>query len=230
MTRWFPVQEKSLQMKAVTTCIEILTKFKGSTDVKMAVRDGHITETIHIRNMVCNCCKLFLKEKLKDSGIIVHEISLGRARITYDSTVCSHETIDRMLHNYGFGLLENKEDRLVAEIKIAVIELIHHLNNVNSIVRKSDYLVEKLGFSYPYLSRLFSEHEHTTLEKYIIHQKIERIKHLIDEEEYSLSEIAYMMDYSSVQYLSNQFRKITGVTVSQYKAGAEIEKRGIDEL
>jgi len=217
-------------MDTCTKCIKILIKFKGSTGVKMAVRDGHITETIHIRNMVCNCCKLFLKEKLIDSGIIVHEISLGRAKITYDATVCSHETIDRMLHNYGFGLLENKEDRLVSEIKIAVIELIHHLNNVNSIVRKSDYLVEKLGFSYPYLSKLFSEHEQTTLEKYIIHQKIERIKHLIDEEEYSLSEIAYMMDYSSVQYLSNQFRKITGVTVSQYKSDNGIEKKGIDEL
>jgi AraC-like DNA-binding protein len=196
----------------------------------MAVQDGHITETIHIRNMICNCCKLFLKEKLESNGIIVHEVALGRARITYDASVISHETIDRVLQKYGFGLLENKEDRLVSEIKIAVIELIHHLNNVNSIVRKSDYLVEKLGFSYPYLSKIFSEHEQTTLEKYIIQQKIERIKHLIDEDEFSLSEIAYMMDYSSVQYLSNQFRKITGVTVSQYKAGNGTEKRGIDEF
>lgn len=196
----------------------------------MSIQDGHITETIHIRNMVCNCCRLFLKEKLEESGIIVHEVTLGRARVTYDATSISHETIHQVLNKYGFGLLENKEDRLVAEIKIAVIELIHHLNNVNSIVRKSDYLVEKLGFSYPYLSKVFSEHEATTLEKYTIYQKIERIKHLIDEEEYSLSEIAYMMDYSSVQYLSNQFRKITGVTVSQYKAGTEIEKKGIDEI
>ena len=185
---------------------------------------------IHIRNMVCNCCKLFLREKLETSGIVVHEVALGKARISYDTAAISHEEIDRILKKYGFGLLENKEDRLVSEIKIAVIELIHHLNNVNSIVRKSDYLVEKLGFSYPHLSKVFSDHEHTTLEKYIIHQKIERIKHLIDEEEYSLSEIAYMMDYSSVQYLSNQFRKITGVTVTQYKQGTEIEKKGIDEL
>jgi AraC-like DNA-binding protein len=196
----------------------------------MADQNSHITETIHIRNMVCNCCKLFLKEKLEDIGIFVHEVTLGKARITYDSAAISHEEIDRTLKKYGFGLLENKDDRLVSEIKIAVIELIHHLNNVNSIVRKSDYLVEKLGFSYPHLSKVFSDHEHITLEKYIIHQKIERIKHLIDEDEYSLSEIAYMMDYSSVQYLSNQFKKITGVTVTQYKHGTEIEKKGIDEL
>lgn len=180
--------------------------------------------------MVCNCCKILLKEKLENAGIAVHEISLGKARITYDRAAMSSDRLTHLLEKYGFGLLEDKDDKLVAEIKVAVIELIHQLNNVNSIVRKSDYIVEKLGYSYPYLSKLFSEHEHQTLEKYIILQKIERIKHLLDEDELSLSEIAYMMDYSSVQYLSNQFKKITGITVTQYKSGSEITTRGIDEL
>ncbi len=192
--------------------------------------NNYITETIHIRNMVCNCCKIFLKEKLEESGIKVLEISLGRARVSYNTEIIQHDKINRLLQKYGFSLLEKREDILVSEIKLAVIELIHHLNNVNSIVRKSDYLVEKLGFSYPYLSKIFSEHENNTLEKFIIGQKIERIKHMLDEEEYSLSEIAYMMDYSSVQYLSNQFKKITGVTVSQYKTGSEISKKGIDGI
>ncbi len=196
----------------------------------MTTGTGHITETIHIKNMVCNCCKLFLKEKLEESGIIVHEITLGKAGISYDNAVISHKKINRILNSYGFSLLENREAQLIGEIKIAVIELIHQLNNVNSIVRKSDYLVEKLGFSFPYLSKIFSEHENNTLEKYIILQKIERIKHLLKEEDYSLSEIAYMMDYSSVQYLSNQFKKITGVTVSQFRAGSEITMKGIDEI
>ena len=190
----------------------------------------HITETVHIKNMVCNCCKLFLKEKLEESGIIVHEITLGKAKISYDHSAISHEKINIILNRYGFSLMENRDDKLVGEIKIAVIELIHHLNNVNSIVRKSDYLVEKLGFSYPHLSKIFSEHESGTLEKYIILQKIERIKHLLKEEDYSLSEIAYMMDYSSVQYLSNQFKKITGVTVSQFRSGSEVTMKGIDEI
>ena len=106
----------------------------------------------------------------------------------------------------------------------------HHLNNVDSIVRKSDYLVEKLGLSYQYLSKIFSEHEHHTLEKYIILQKIERIKHLLDSEEFTLSEIAYRMDYSSVQYLSNQFKSITGMTVSEYKESDRSSKRGIESL
>jgi AraC family transcriptional regulator len=196
----------------------------------MAEKNKHITETIHIKNMVCSCCKILLKEKFEEEGIRVHEISLGRARISYDSGSVTDKRIEQLLKRYGFSLLKNRDDKLVEEIKIAVIELIHHLNNVNSIVRKSDYLVEKLGFSYPYLSRIFSDHENKTLEKYIIQQKIERIKTMLDEDEYSLSEIAYMMDYSSVQYLSNQFRNITGVTVTQYKAGSEISPKGIDTL
>lgn len=193
-------------------------------------RRNSSTEVIHIKNMVCSCCKLFLQEKFEESGIIVHEMSLGKAWISYDHKKINHAFIREILHKYGFDLLVNKEERLVSDIKIAVIELIHQLNNVNSIVRKSDYIVEKLGFSYQYLSKTFSEHENITLEKFIIAQKIERIKHLIDNDEYTLSEIAYMMDYSSVQYLSNQFKKITGITVSQYKMGDEVGKKAIDEL
>ena len=104
------------------------------------------------------------------------------------------------------------------------------MNNVDSVVRKSDYLVEKLGYSYPYLSKIFNSHEPVTLEKYIILQKIERIKQLIDNEDFTLSEIAFMMDYSSVQYLSNQFRKITGMSVSEYKASDRSAKKPLDRI
>jgi AraC-like DNA-binding protein len=104
------------------------------------------------------------------------------------------------------------------------------MNNVDSIARKSDYLVEKTGLSYPYLSRIFSNHEHITLEKYIILNKIERIKELIDQEELTLSEIAFNMDYSSVQYLSNQFKQMTGMTVSDYKESDRSSKIPIDQL
>ncbi len=167
--------------------------------------------------MVCSNCKLLLKEKFEELGLVVREISLGKACIIHPEKIVSHEIINNMLVRYGFELSHSKEDRIVDQVKIAVIELIHHMNNVDSIVRKSDYIVEKLGLSYQYLSKVFSEHEHQTLEKYVINQKIERIKNLIDNGEFTLSEIAYMMDYSSVQYLSNQFKAITGMTVSQYK-------------
>lgn len=189
-----------------------------------------VSETIYIKNMLCDSNKLFLKEKFEALGFIVVEISLGNVQVVHPAKKVSLESIDDMLHYYGFEIAYNREERIVEQIKIAVVELIHDLNNVDSIVRKSDYIVEKLGLSYPYLSKLFSEREHKTLEKYIILQKIERIKHLIDTEDFTLSEIAYMMDYSSVQYLSNQFKAITGMTVSQYKADPRRIKTSIDRL
>lgn len=188
------------------------------------------SELLYIKNMVCSCCKVFLKEKFEDLGLIVKEISLGKVRIIQPLPRVSQEAISGMLAHYGFDLVHHREDRIVEEIKVAVVELVHHLNNVDSIVRKSDYIVEKLGLSYQYLSKVFSEHEEHTLEKYVILQKIERIKHLIDSEEFTLSEIAYMMDYSSVQYLSNQFKSITGITVSRYKESDRSSKRGIENI
>ncbi len=180
--------------------------------------------------MVCQCCLRVIREELEKAGIAVTEISLGRAVISYDPDRISLEDVRGVLLELGTDLVETREDRLVEEIKVAVIELIHHMNNVDSIVRKSEYLVEKTGLSYPYLSRIFSAHEQITLEKFIILHKIERIKELIDQEELTLSEIAFMMDYSSVQYLSNQFKHTTGMTVSEYKESDRSSKRPIDKL
>ncbi|MFH0759861.1 MAG: AraC family transcriptional regulator [Bacteroidota bacterium] len=188
------------------------------------------TYTLHIKNMVCQCCLRVVREELERAGVVVEEISLGRAVVRYDPANTSMEDIRAVLLNLGTDLVETREDRLVEEIKITVVELIHHMNNVDSIVRKSEYLVEKMGLSYAYLSRIFSAHEQITLERFIILHKIERIKELIDQEELTLSEIAFIMDYSSVQYLSNQFRHITGMTVSEYKESDRSSKRPIDQL
>ena len=180
--------------------------------------------------MVCNCCVILLKEKLEQAGIRVNNIQLGLITITYSPALIQDTFIYNLLGKYGFELIKGRELQLVEQIKIAVIELIHQLNNVDSIVRKSDYLVEKLGLSYSYLSRIFSSNEPITLEKYIIFQKMERIKELIDQNEYALSEIAFMMDYSSVQYLSGQFHKETGVSVTDYKKSNFVLKKPIDKL
>jgi AraC-like DNA-binding protein len=186
--------------------------------------------TIHIKNMICRCCIRVIREDLEKAGIGVQEISLGKATISYDEDHISTEDIRKVLRDTGTDLIETRDHRLVEDIKRAVIELIHHMNNVDSIVRKSEYLVEKTGLSYTYLSRIFSKHEHITLEKYVILNKIERIKELIDQDEFTLSEIAFMMDYSSVQYLSNQFKHMTGMTVSQYKESDRSSKKPIDQL
>ena len=180
--------------------------------------------------MVCLCCLRVIKEELEKTGVIVEEISLGKATISYNDEAMTLDDVRMVLVELGTDLIETRDHRLVEEIKLAVIELIHHMNNVDSMVRKSDYLVEKTGLSYSYLSRIFSTHEQITLEKYIILNKIERIKELIDQDEFTLSEIAFMMDYSSVQYLSNQFKHMTGMTVSEYKESDRSSKKPIDKL
>lgn len=188
------------------------------------------TTTIHIKNMVCSCCLRVIREEFEKAGLQVNEISLGQATISYDPATVSMEDVRAILVELGTDLIDTRENRLVEEIKRTVVELIHHMNNVDSIVRKSDYLVEKMGLSYAYLSRIFSSQEHITLEKFIILNKIERIKELIDQEELTVSEIAFMMDYSSVQYLSNQFKHTTGMTVSEYKESDRSSKSPIDKL
>jgi AraC-like DNA-binding protein len=189
-----------------------------------------VSETLMIRNMVSNCCVVLLRERLEAAGIIVNQVQLGQVFVFYDPVHHNHNTVAELIREIGLDVIEGREMIMVEKTKQAVIELIHHMNNVDSVVRKSDYLVEKLGYSYQYLSKTFSAHEPVTLERYIILQKIERIKQLIDNNEFTLSEIAFMMDYSSVQYLSNQFHKITGITVSEYKASDRSSKKPIDKL
>lgn len=176
-----------------------------------------ITENIRIKNMVCNSCIKVIRNSFEKAEITVENIYLGQAKISYDKNKISKAKIEKLLLDDGFELISDRETHIVEEIKHAIIDLVHHMNNIDSIVRKSEYLVEKLGMSYQQISKIFSKHENITLEKYTILQKIERIKALIDNDEYTLSEIAYMMDYSSVQHLSAQFKTITNVTVTEYK-------------
>jgi len=187
-------------------------------------------ETLYIRNMLCTCCFILINKEFEQASIKVLSIKAGVVNIEYDNEKINIEDIDNILKRFGMGIIKSREQQIVEQIKIAVIELIHQSNNTNSLLRKSDYLVEKLAMSYQQLSKIFSKHENITLEKYIIKNKIERIKELIDSNEYSLSEIAYMMDYSSVQYLSNQFKKETGISVSEYKKSDEKNKKTLDQL
>ena len=188
------------------------------------------TEELHIRNMMCNCCINSVRKILVDNNIEIVNIKLGFAEVILLDDSSSIKELDKKLQIEGFGLILGREKKIVERTKHAVVELIHQMNNVNSMVQKSEYLVEKLNMSYQQLSKLFSKHENTTLEKFIIQNKIERIKELIDRNEFTLSEIAYMMDYNSVQYLSGQFKKETGVTVSDYKKGNIVDKRPIEDL
>ena len=180
--------------------------------------------TIHLKNMTCRCCVHLLRKELTMEGIEILEIDMGYVKLLYDPRKVPWKVIQATMEQYGFEILENKEKILVEQIKKAVIDLVYN-TTFNAMVRNSDYLVERFNKSYPYLSTLFSKHENTSLEKFTIQCKIEKAKELIKYDEFTLSEIAFMMGYSSAQYLSTQFKAVTGISVTEYKAGL-FEKRG----
>jgi AraC family transcriptional regulator len=189
----------------------------------------HNRRTIHVRNMVCNCCIYVLRNEFALDGVQMDDIRLGMVTLTIDPKKISWKKIESILEQFGFEVIQDKEKILVEQIKQAIIELVHH-STFNAMVRNSDYLVEKFNMSYPYLSGLFSKHEQITLEKFIILHKIEKVKELIAYGDLSLSEIAYMMGYSSVQYLSTQFKTITGISVTDYKINPVVERKPLNRL
>ncbi|MBI9033660.1 MAG: helix-turn-helix transcriptional regulator [Bacteroidales bacterium] len=178
-----------------------------------------ITENriLRLRNMNCRCCIRLIQLLFKQQQININYIKMGELDFDFNPRLISYADICKLLQENGFEITEDREQIIVEQIKIAVIELIHQYNNSNSIIRNSDYLVERTGYSYQTLSGLFSKHENKTLEKFIIAHKIEKVKELLEESELTLSEIAFQMGYSSVQYLSSQFKSITSYTVSDYK-------------
>src|ERR1043165_2080616 len=174
--------------------------------------------TIFIRNMICDSCVKLVRHELERTGFIkVDHVELGKAVITHNEQVIGLSVIDEILKINGFAVIHDREDKLVEHIKQSVVQLIFYGNNTNTILRNSDYLSQKLGEPYHVLSKIFSHKTGVTLEKYIIQIKMEKVKELISYGELTLSEIAHMMGYSSVQYLSNQFKQVTGVNVNDYK-------------
>lgn len=196
----------------------------------MDPQNSDISQRIFIRNMMCTCCVRAVREDLTKLGVTVLDVKLGEATIVYDPEKISKSQIEKVLNELGMGLISDKDEIVVEQIKQTVIELVHYMNNVDSIVRKSEYLVEKMGRSYQTLSKLFSKTEPITLEKYIILQKIERVKELAMEDKISLSEIAWMMDYSSPHHLSNQFKLVAGVSLSDFKKDPAAYKKPINQL
>ncbi len=187
--------------------------------------------TIYIRNMVSDSCIKVVRWELERTGFIkVHHIELGMAVISYNNQVIGHEALQELLGNHGFGLIDDRELKLVEQMKQAIIQLIFYGNNTNTILRNSDYLSQRLGESYSHLSKVFSQKTGTTLEKYIIQIKMEKVKELISYGELTLSEIAHLLDYSSVQYLSNQFKQITGINVQDYKKEFHRKRIPVNQL
>lgn len=171
---------------------------------------------LHIKNMVSNRCKLIVKSELEKLGLHYTTINLGEVEITEDLSGEKHDLLDFNLKKSGLALIDDKKDILIEKIKIIIIELVHYSENQLKI-NISDYLSAKLDYDYTYLANLFSENQGITIEHFFLNHKIERVKELLIYDELNITEIAEKLHYSSVAHLSNQFKKMTGLTPSQYK-------------
>ena len=189
------------------------------------------SKTLHIKNMVCNRCIKVVKEEMEKLSYTVDKIELGEVQISTSENDFDMKKIESTLEENGFELLSNRNANIIEQVKILIINLIHHNDSGNlSEINLHKEIIEHSGLSYQYLSSLFSSIEGTTIEKFIIQQKIEKVKELIVYDELTISEIAYKLGYSSVQHLSNQFKKITGLSPSYFKGLKSHKRNSIDKV
>lgn len=184
---------------------------------------------LHIKNMVCERCKMAVRKELEKLGEKDASVQLGEVTLSHELPAGKVEKLKQSLRELGFDLIDDKKSQVIEKIKNAIVHLVHHSGEAIK-TNLSDYLAKKVNYDYTYLSNLFSEIEGITIEKYFIAQRIERVKELLIYDEYSLSEIADLMGYSSVGYLSGQFKKVTGLTPSFFKSLKEKKRRNIEEL
>ena len=179
--------------------------------------------------MVCNRCVSVVQQEMDRMGLVVKNIKLGEVELETDLSISEKESLDTALVALGFELIDDKKSRIIERIKNVIIELVHYQDN-EAKTNLSEILSDKLNHDYNYLSNLFSEVESMTIEKYFIAQKIEKVKELLVYDELSLSEIAFRLNYSSVAYLSNQFKKVTGLTPSHFKKIREDKRKPLDKI
>lgn len=185
---------------------------------------------LFIKNMVCDRCIMAVRRELESLGLTFKNIQLGEVELAHDLTVVQLQTIREKLSALGFEVLDDKKARIVEKIKNTVVSLIHRNEEDAYNIKLSALLEEKLHKDYHYLTTLFSSVEGITVEKYVILQRIERVKEMLMYDELSLSEIAYQMGYSSVQHLSQQFKKITGLTASDFRKLKENNRKPLDKI
>ncbi len=184
---------------------------------------------VYIKYMVSQRCKMMVRDALTNLGVSVISVDLGVAETLTDLTMEQHQNLKKILLQAGLELLDNKKTILVEKIKNAITEMIHY-NDELPKCNYSDYISELLGYDYTYLSNIFSEVKGITIQQYIILHKIERVKELLLYDELNLTQISYKMHYSSVAHLSNQFKKITGLSPTFYKQLKEKRNSNLENL
>lgn len=184
---------------------------------------------LYIKNMVCSRCKMVVRNEIEKLHLHPVKVDLGEVEIQENLADDQKKKLNEVLLPLGFELINDKKSRLIEQIKNIIVEAVHY-SKEHPETNYSEFISKKLHHDYTYLSNLFSSVEGTTIEKYIILQRIERVKELLVYDELSLSEIAYQQGYSSVAYLSNQFKKITGLTPSHFKKLRNKNRRQLEDL
>ncbi len=184
---------------------------------------------IYIKNMVCSRCKMVVKLVLQNQGLVATSIELGEVEIQEQLSKSQLQQLNTALKQVGFEIIDDHKSQIIEKIKNTIVILVHH-SEENIKTNLSKFITAQIHHDYSYLSNLFSEVEGTTIEKYFIIQRIEKVKELLVYNQLSLSEIADQLGYSSVAYLSNQFKKITGFTPTYFKSIKEHKRRNIEEL
>lgn len=179
--------------------------------------------------MVCSRCILAVQQILSELYIPYNNVRLGEIDLSGQISDDKIKSLSLRLNSIGFELIDNKKSRLIERIKIIVIEFVHYSSDEHKF-NLSDHLSGKLNYDYKYISHLFSEIEGTTIEKYFLAQKIEKVKELLVYDELSVSEISNKMGYSSVAYLSNQFKKVTGLSPSHFKNIKSEKRKSLDKV
>ena len=186
-------------------------------------------KVIHIKNMVCPRCKMAVQTILEELNIPFSSITLGEVKMATVLTTDQKEELGNKLKDIGFELLESQKSALISKIKTLIVEQLRYSAD-DLKVNFSVYLAEKTQQEYAYLSRLFPMVEGITIERFITKQKIERIKEYLFYNEKTLTEIAFEMNYSSVAYLSAQFKKETGMNLSAFKKMKQPKHQNLDNL
>jgi len=194
-----------------------------------AQMNNNLYMKLAIKNMVCNRCIMVVENELAKLNLHIRHISLGQVEIDENLTKEESQQLASNFSALGFELIDDKRTVIIEQVKHLVLDLIRNKHNDTNL-NLSEIISKEVHHDYNYISNLFSDVEGMTIEKYFIGQKIEYVKELLVYDELTLSEIAYQLNYSSVAYLSNQFKKVTGLTPSHFKQIKENKRKPLDKI
>ncbi|SNT18129.1 Helix-turn-helix domain-containing protein [Ekhidna lutea] len=187
---------------------------------------------LHIKNMVCPRCIMVVKQAFDQIGVEPLSVELGEVKLNDELTTEQQKRLDDLLQKNGFERIDDKKVRLQEKIKTLIIDTIHHKDPYDTHIQWSAFLADQLHYDYNYLSGLFSSMAGITLEQYIIRQKMEKVKEFLFYDELSVKEIAYKMGFSSVAHLSNQFKKVIGMSPTEFKKSIQNtqSRKSLDQI